>query len=50
MKCPVCKDLLGPLPAGATKHPLCEWANADDWRALRPLLTGDFLGVHASGS
>ena len=50
MKCPICQNLLGPLADGQVKHPLCAWANADDWRALRPLLSGDFLGVHVSGS
>lgn len=50
MPCPVCRDLLGQLEPGEKVHRFCSWATEDDWKALRPYLTGTLLGVHAGGA
>lgn len=47
--CGVCSGLLGDLQPGERAHPLCAWATAEDWAALRPYLGGDLLGVNVSG-
>jgi hypothetical protein len=48
--CPVCRNLLGDLDPGQDRHKFCAWATEDDWKALRPYLTGTLLGVHAGGA
>lgn len=49
--CSVCNGLLGPMDTGDGKtHYFCAWATPDDWKALRPFLTGTFDGVQAGGA
>lgn len=46
----MCAGLLGALAEGEQAHALCLWATPDDWRALRPYVTGGFEGVRLSGA